>query len=165
MRPTVEVPRSFLSTIKGGFFSSAQTGLKTAFLAGVRGVTTGAMDAITVMIDSNGQLGTVSSSRRYKEEIRDMAGVETSARPRQLRPVTFRYRQASAGGEKPVQFGLIAEEVAEVFPELGRLYSGGLGKCFRGNGLDLVLTQPLKATLINRKAINGFSGDFYLFHL
>jgi hypothetical protein len=32
--PIVEVPRSFLSAIKAGFFSSAQTGLKTALLAG-----------------------------------------------------------------------------------------------------------------------------------
>lgn len=35
-----------------------------------------------------------------------------------LRPVTFRYTQPFADGEKPVQFGLIAEEVAEVMPEL-----------------------------------------------
>ena len=35
-----------------------------------------------------------------------------------LRPVTFRYKQAFEGGDKPVQFGLIAEEVADVFPEL-----------------------------------------------
>ena len=35
-----------------------------------------------------------------------------------LRPVTFRYKKESADGEKPIQFGLIAEEVAEVFPEL-----------------------------------------------
>lgn len=35
-----------------------------------------------------------------------------------LRPVTFRYKKVFEGGEKPIQFGLIAEEVAEVFPEL-----------------------------------------------
>ena len=35
-----------------------------------------------------------------------------------LRPVLFRYKQAFADGEKPIQFGLIAEEVAEIFPEL-----------------------------------------------
>ena len=32
--------------------------------------------------------------------------------------MTFRYKKAFEGGEKPIQFGLIAEEVAEVFPEL-----------------------------------------------
>ena len=35
-----------------------------------------------------------------------------------LRPVTFRYKTADEDGSKPVQFGLIAEEVAEAFPEL-----------------------------------------------
>ncbi|MEM7284344.1 MAG: tail fiber domain-containing protein, partial [Pseudomonadota bacterium] len=71
---------------------------------------------IPVLIASNGQLGTVSSSKRYKEDINDMA--ELSDRLRELRPVTFRYKKAFENGEKPVQFGLIAEEVADVFPEL-----------------------------------------------
>ena len=35
-----------------------------------------------------------------------------------LRPVTFRYKEAYVDGDKPIQCGLIAEEVAEVFPEL-----------------------------------------------
>ena len=43
-----------------------------AFLAGVRGVSTGVADAIPVVIDSAGQLGTVSSSARFKEDIVDM---------------------------------------------------------------------------------------------
>jgi hypothetical protein len=42
------------------------------FAAGIRGVTTGNSDAVPVVIDSNGQLGTVNSSRRYKEDIQDM---------------------------------------------------------------------------------------------
>ena len=41
-----------------------------------------------------------------------------SERLLKLRPVTFRYKQENAVGEKPIQYGLIAEEVAEVFPEL-----------------------------------------------
>ncbi len=86
------------------------------YMAGVRGVTTGVADAITVMIDSAGQLGTVSSSRRTKEDVRNMA--EASDRLLALRPVSFRYKEGFAGGGKPIQFGLIAEEVAEVFPEL-----------------------------------------------
>jgi len=36
----------------------------------------------------------------------------------QLRPVTFRYKQAFADGSKPLEFGLIAEEVAEVYPDM-----------------------------------------------
>jgi hypothetical protein len=35
-----------------------------------------------------------------------------------LRPVKFRYKKAEASSDKPIQYGLIAEEVAEVYPEL-----------------------------------------------
>ena len=92
-------------------------GVQTAaFVAGIRGATTGNNNAVAVVIDSNGQLGTISSSRRYKEDIRDMAGA--SDRLLRLRPVTFRYKKPFADGEKPIQYGLIAEEVAEIFPDL-----------------------------------------------
>jgi hypothetical protein len=91
------------------------TGLQNrAFIAGIRGVTTGAVDAIAVVIDSNGQLGTVSSSRRSKFDIAGM-GDATEGLLR-LRPVTFRY--LAHGENARLQYGLIAEEVAEVYPEL-----------------------------------------------
>ena len=91
-------------------------GQTRTFISGIRSVTTGAANAIPVVIDSNGQLGTVSSSIRFKEDVHDMADV--SHRLLQLRPVTFRYTQAYRDGAKPIQYGLIAEEVADVFPEL-----------------------------------------------
>ena len=89
---------------------------KRAFMAGIRGVKTGATGAVAVLIDSKGQLGTINSSRRFKEDIQPMGSV--SERLFALRPVTFRYKQAYEDGSKPVQYGLVAEEVAEVFPEL-----------------------------------------------
>lgn len=89
---------------------------KRAFVAGIRGVKTGKTGAVPVLIDANGQLGTINSSRRVKEDIQPMGDV--SARLLDLKPVTFRYREAYEDGSKPVQFGLIAEDVAEVFPEL-----------------------------------------------
>jgi trimeric autotransporter adhesin len=85
---------------------------KRIFIAGIRGVTTGMPDAIPVMIDQDGQLGTISSSARFKRDIRDIGDGASTALG--LRPVTFRYN-ASPGA---VHFGLIAEEVAEVLPEL-----------------------------------------------
>lgn len=91
-------------------------GQSKTFIAGVRGVTTGVNDAVPVLIDSAGQLGTVSSSRRYKDDIHDLAPLTT--RVQQLRPVQFRYKQPFADGSTPLQYGLIAEEVAEVMPEL-----------------------------------------------
>lgn len=84
------------------------------FISGIRGVTTGATGAIAVLIDANGQLGTTSSSRRFKFDIQD-AGDSTSNLMR-LRPVTFRY--ISHGPDAPLQYGLIAEEVAKVYPEM-----------------------------------------------
>ena len=83
------------------------------FIAGIRGVTTGNANAIPVLIDSLGQLGTMSSSRRFKEEIKPMS--QTSEAIHSLKPVTFHYKSDTA--DTP-QFGLIAEEVAAVTPDL-----------------------------------------------
>jgi hypothetical protein len=91
------------------------SGITRAFIAGVRGVATG-LAGTTVLVDSKGQLGTISSSRRFKNDIQPMA--DASERLQKLRPVTFRYNEPNAAGEHPIQYGLIAEEVAEVFPEL-----------------------------------------------
>lgn len=89
---------------------------KKAYIAGVSGVKTGLATAKTVFIDANGQLGTTKSSARFKEDIISMG--TASERLSSLRPVTFRYKEHEQDGSQPVQFGLIAEEVAEVFPEL-----------------------------------------------
>jgi hypothetical protein len=87
------------------------------FVRGAEGVTTGNDDAIPLLIDSDGQLGTASSSRRFKQDIEDAGSF--AARLLELRPVAFRYRKhAEADPATSLQFGLIAEEVAEVLPEL-----------------------------------------------
>ena len=95
----------------------------TTFIAGIRGVTTASNNAIPVLVASNGQLGTVSSSRRYKEDIEPMGDV--SAPLMKLRPVTFRYKKPYADGAKPIQYGLIAEQVAEVLPDLAVFNADG----------------------------------------
>jgi hypothetical protein len=84
-----------------------------AFIAGVFARTTGSGTTLPVMVDLNGQLGTASSSRRTKDDIQDM-GAATD-RIFSLRPVTFRYKAHADGA---THFGLIAEEVDEVLPEL-----------------------------------------------
>ncbi|SPE37845.1 exported hypothetical protein [Candidatus Sulfopaludibacter sp. SbA3] len=100
-----------------GVLRIGQDGVQSAtFIASIRGVTTGQPNAIPVYIDSNGQLGTVSSSRRFKEDIRDMGSV--SDRLMRLRPVTYRYIQKRDDGSQPIEYGLIAEEVEEVYPDL-----------------------------------------------
>jgi hypothetical protein len=107
-----------------------------AFLAGVRGATTGVADAIPVVIDSQGQLGTISSSARFKEDIADMA--DASAGLMKLRPVTFHYKGQQGG---PRQFGLVAEEVDEVLPEL--VVRGSSGE------VETVLYHEMPAMLVN----------------
>lgn len=87
------------------------------FIAGVRGRTTGQNDAVAVVIDSFGQLGTVSSSAKTKFDIQDLPADVSDAVAR-LRPVSFRYKQPFADGSTPLQYGLIAEEVEQVLPEL-----------------------------------------------
>ncbi|MGE0858888.1 MAG: tail fiber domain-containing protein [Gammaproteobacteria bacterium] len=87
---------------------------RAAFMAGVRGVNV--TGGLPVVVRSNGQLGIQASSRRFKQDIAPMA--DASARLLELAPVTFRYKAAEADGSRPLQYGLIAEEVAEVFPEL-----------------------------------------------
>ena len=66
-----------------------------------------------VTVSSTGQLGIVLSSARYKREIGDMG--PASDKLMELRPVTFRYKQDPKGER---QYGLIAEEMARVYPEL-----------------------------------------------
>lgn len=87
---------------------------KSTFIAGINGVT--ASGGVAVSINSNGQLGTVTSSRRFKKQIKDMGAA--SDKLMQLRPVTFRYKQAAENVSHPLQYGLIAEEVAKVCPNL-----------------------------------------------
>jgi hypothetical protein len=86
---------------------------KKTIIAGIYGTT---VTGTAVVVNSKGQLGVASSSRRYKEDIQPMGDV--SDRLMGLRPVTFRYKQADEAGNKPVQYGLIAEEVDGVMPEL-----------------------------------------------
>jgi hypothetical protein len=112
------------------------------FVAGVSGVTTGVNDAVPVVVDANGQFGTISSSRRFKEDIQDMASVSQGLM--RLRPVTFRYQKAFADGSKPVQYGLIAEEVAEVYPDLVTHSADGQVETVKYQVLDSMLLNEMQ---------------------
>jgi len=114
----------------------------TAFIAGIYGVTTSASNAVPVLIDSNGNLGTISSSRRYKDDIQDMA--DASSGLMRLRPVTFRYKKQFSDGSKPIQYGLIAEEVAEVYPDLVARTTDGQIETVKYQVLDSMLLNELQ---------------------
>lgn len=83
-----------------------------AHIAGISGAT--AATGVAVLVNSDGKLGTTTSSARFKRDVHDMGSA--SAALHQLRPVSFRYRPEldSAG---VLQYGLIAEEVDRIAPE------------------------------------------------
>jgi hypothetical protein len=87
---------------------------RATYIAGIDGVTSS--KGVAVYINANGQLGTLTSSQRFKKDIHDMGRVTDKLM--RLRPVLFRYKEAAEDGTHPVQYGLIAEEVAKVYPEL-----------------------------------------------
>ena len=82
------------------------------FIAGINGT---AVAGATVVVDGNGQLGTIASSRRFKDDIKPMEKVSEAILA--LKPVTFRYKK-EVDAERGPQFGLVAEDVAKVNPDL-----------------------------------------------
>jgi hypothetical protein len=83
------------------------------YVAGIYGVT--ASGGTPVYINSSGQLGTATSSARFKRDIRNMDRASETILA--LRPVSFRYKQQLDPTGIP-QFGLVAEEVEKVNPDL-----------------------------------------------
>ena len=86
---------------------------KKTFIAGISGTTV--PNGVAVMVTSKGQLGVATSSARYKEKIQPMA--QSSEAILSLKPVTFRYKK-ELDPESIPQFGLVAEDVAKVDPDL-----------------------------------------------
>jgi hypothetical protein len=84
-----------------------------AFVAGIRGVAVTGAQPLGVSV--SGQLGVRASSARFKEAISSMD--KSSEAILSLRPVSFRYKKELDPKEEP-QFGLVAEEVAKVNPDL-----------------------------------------------
>jgi hypothetical protein len=109
----------------GDFFDNATIRIgdvqTRTFIAGISGT---AVVGDTVVVDANGQLGTATSSTRFKKEIKPMD--KASEAILALKPVSFQYKSDPTGTR---QFGLIAEDVAKVNPDLvtrdrnGEIYS------------------------------------------
>ena len=86
---------------------------KSAYMRGISGATVAS--GVTVIVDTRGHLGTVSSSARFKDEIKPMD--KASEAILALEPVTFRYKK-ELDPEGIPQFGLVAEQVEKVNPDL-----------------------------------------------
>jgi hypothetical protein len=86
---------------------------KNTYIAGISGVTVAG--GIGVIIDTDGHLGTITSSKRFKDAIKPMG--DASEAILSLQPVKFRYKKEFDAQCIP-QFGLVAEDVAKVDPDL-----------------------------------------------
>jgi len=93
---------------------------------------------IAVFINSSGRLGTTTSSQRFKQDIEPMA--KTSEALFGLKPASFRYNK-EYDATQTLAFGLIAEEVAEVYPDL-------VGRNARGQP-ESVRYDQINAMLLN----------------
>ena len=109
------------------------------FIAGISGVTVAG--GVGVMMDANGHLGTMVSSERFKEAIKPMENASETIY--QLRPVSYRYKKA-IDPTQSAAFGLIAEDVAEVNPNVvARDAKGSIDPRTDGSpfGLEEVISQ------------------------
>jgi hypothetical protein len=96
------------------FIRIGTPGIQSAtYIAGISGAT--AASGVAVYVNSSGQLGTLTSSRRYKQDIQGMD--QASDVLYALKPVTFKYKPGIDPQGIP-QFGLVAEDVEKVAPDL-----------------------------------------------
>jgi uncharacterized coiled-coil protein SlyX len=121
-----------------GFPHGAHTG---TYIAGISGQT--ASGGVAVYINSSGMLGTLTSSVRFKTDIKPMG--ETSEAILALKPVTFRYKKDIDPKGIP-QFGLVAEEVEKVNPALVARDGDGKPYTVRYEAVNaMLLNEFLKA--------------------
>ena len=110
-------------------------GTQTAtFIAGISGATVPA--GVAVIIDAGGHLGTTVSSARFKDEIKPMD--KASEAILALKPVTFCYKKELDPNGIP-QFGLVAEEVEKVNPDLVARYADGKPYTVRYEAVNAML--------------------------
>ncbi|HEX9304264.1 MAG TPA: tail fiber domain-containing protein [Thermoanaerobaculia bacterium] len=108
------------------------------FVAGINGT---GVTGVPVLVSSSGQLGVASSSRYVKEDIRTIA--EESDGLMRLRPVAFKYKpQIDSTGL--AQYGLIAEEVADVYPDLVTYYRDGRPETVRYHLVNALLLNEVQ---------------------
>jgi hypothetical protein len=83
------------------------------YIAGISGVTIAG--GVPVIIDADGHLGSTTSSERFKDEVKPMDNASEAILS--LKPVTFHYKKELDPDNIP-QFGLVAEQVEKVTPDL-----------------------------------------------
>jgi hypothetical protein len=110
-----------------------------AFMSGVNGATSAS--GVAVLVNSSGQLGTVTSSRRFKNDIANMGG--ESDLLMKLRPVAFYYKP-EYDKTHTRQYGLVAEEVAQVAPQLVVFDKDGAPETVRYHFVNAMLLNEVQ---------------------
>ena len=124
---------------------------KHAFIAGIFGAT--AAGGVPVVVTPTGQLGIVTSSARFKRNIRAMGDVTATLMA--LRPVTFQYK-ADLDPTATPQFGLIAEQVALVAPALVIRDASQQPYTVRYDAVNAMLLQQVQQqqnTIVNQQKL------------
>jgi hypothetical protein len=106
------------------------------FTTWIRNVYDSVASGRAVYVNSDNKIGTLASSRRYKDEIKPMA--KASEAILSLRPVSFRYKK-EVDSTRCLSFGLIAEEVAQVDPDLVTLDRNGKPETVRYEAINAML--------------------------
>jgi len=141
------------NTIRIGTDGTGPAQQVNAYMAGILNTTTiptGTNYPVCIAYDGStgDKLFTVStgcsssSSRRFKENILDMG--DSSSRLLQLRPVTFFYKPQYDDGSHVLQYGLIAEEVAQLYPEMVGYDKDGQPSSVRYQALAPMLLNELQ---------------------
>ena len=111
-------------------------GITKSFIAGITGVT---VTGTAVLVSATGQLGIAVSSRQFKHNIEDIN--DKSSHILDLRPVTFAYNNDES---ETTQYGLIAEEVAEIFPDIVSRNKDGEVESVQYHVLPVLLLNEMK---------------------
>jgi hypothetical protein len=127
------------------------------YIAGISGQT--ASDGVAVYVNTDGKLGTLTSSARFKDQIKPME--KASEAVLALKPVTFHYKHEIDPKGIP-QFGLVAEEVEKVNPDLVVRDADGKVYTVRYEAVNAMLlneflkehrtVQELKSTIVKQEA-------------
>jgi hypothetical protein len=126
----------------------------------IRNIYSSVASARVVYVNADNKIGTLASSRRYKEDIKPMEKASESILT--LKPVTFRYKPEFDGSRAPM-FGLIAEEVEKINPDLVSRNEKGEVETVRYDAINAMLlneflkehqsVQTLKSTVEKQETI------------
>ena len=122
------------------------SGILSAYVAGVATTT---VTGSAVYVTPSGQLGVLASSERFKTDVESMGSA--SEKLAQLRPVTFKLKTDPDG---TTQYGLVAEEVAKIYPEL--VIHGADGKI---NGVRYEELAPMVLNVVQQQSARLAAGN------